>query len=36
VMRRVRQGEIGTEVRMGRYEIVVGSASPTRSRKPRD
>jgi len=28
-MRWVRHGEIGTEARTGRYEIVVGSASPT-------
>ena len=35
-MRPVRQGAIGTEVRIGRHEIVVGSASPTRSRKASD
>ena len=35
-MRPVRHGAIGTEVRIGRHEIVVGSASPTKSRKARD
>jgi hypothetical protein len=35
-MRPVRHGATGTEVRIGRQEIVVGSASPTKSRKARD
>jgi hypothetical protein len=35
-MRPVRHGATGTEVRIGRHEIVVGSASPTKSQKARD
>ena len=35
VIRLVRQGACGTEVRIGRHEIVVGSAIPTNSRKAR-